>query len=120
MARTHLGPGPAAPAPHGAFAGASGTGASPEPVDFPVTAGDATPTEEIEAPPAHWGGRRPARDGRTAHIRPIRPEDDELLVEFYARVSDESKRIHRFFPDAGPSERDVRRFTHVDHVDRWR
>ncbi len=83
-----------------------------------MTAGDATPTEEIEAPPAHWEGDVLLRDGRTAHIRPIRPEDDELLVEFYARVSDESKYYRFFSPMPVLSERDVRRFTHVDHVDR--
>ena len=36
------------------------------------------------------------RDGRTAHIRPIQPEDAELLVDFYSRVSEESK-YYRFF-----------------------
>ncbi len=58
------------------------------------------------------------RDGRTAHIRPIRASDAELLVEFYARVSDTSK-YYRFFT-AMPtlSERDVDRFTQVDHHDR--
>ncbi|HWJ08768.1 MAG TPA: GNAT family N-acetyltransferase [Nocardioides sp.] len=83
-----------------------------------MTAGDATPTEEIVPPPAHWEGDVLLRDGRTAHIRPIRPEDDELLVEFYARVSDESKYYRFFSPMPVLSERDVRRFTHVDNVDR--
>ncbi|GAA4822956.1 GNAT family N-acetyltransferase [Nocardioides caeni] len=83
-----------------------------------MTSGDATPTEEIEAPPAHWEGDVLLRDGRTAHIRPIRAEDDELLVTFYARVSDESKYYRFFSPMPVLSERDVRRFTHVDHRDR--
>ena len=47
-------------------------------------------------PPRHWEADVLLRDGRTAHIRPIRPEDRELLVEFYSRVSDESK-YYRFF-----------------------
>ncbi|WP_240044241.1 bifunctional GNAT family N-acetyltransferase/acetate--CoA ligase family protein [Nocardioides albidus] len=83
-----------------------------------MSPGDPTPTEEIEAPPAHWEGDVLLRDGRTAHIRPIRPEDDELLVEFYARVSDESKYYRFFSPMPVLSERDVRRFTHVDNRDR--
>jgi len=58
------------------------------------------------------------RDGRTAHIRPIRPDDGDLLVEFYARVSPESKYYRFFSPMPTLSERDVRRFTHVDHRDR--
>jgi acyl-CoA synthetase (NDP forming)/GNAT superfamily N-acetyltransferase len=83
-----------------------------------VSPGDPTPTDEIEAPPAHWEGDVLLRDGRTAHIRPIRPEDADLMVEFYARVSDESKYYRFFSPMPVLSDRDVRRFTHVDHRDR--
>jgi len=55
------------------------------------------------------------RDGSTAHIRPIGPEDAELLVEFYSRVSDRSKYYRFFSPMPRLSERDVERFTRVDH-----
>ncbi len=79
---------------------------------------DATPTDEIEAPPTHWDADVILRDGRTAHIRPIQSDDAELLVEFYSRVSDESKYYRFFSPMPNLSERDVRRFTHVDHRDR--
>ncbi len=58
------------------------------------------------------------RDGKTAHIRPIQPEDAELLVEFYERVSDESKYYRFFSPMPHLSERDVKRFTQVDYVNR--
>ena len=58
------------------------------------------------------------RDGRTAHIRPIRPEDAELLVTFYGRVSDRSKYYRFFSPMPQLSERDVAHFTRVDHVGR--
>ncbi|HWJ81147.1 MAG TPA: GNAT family N-acetyltransferase [Nocardioides sp.] len=81
-------------------------------------ADDGTPTEEIEAPPTHWEADVILRDGRTAHIRPIHDDDEALLVEFYARVSDESKYYRFFSPMPKLSERDVRRFTHVDHRDR--
>ncbi|THJ04799.1 GNAT family N-acetyltransferase [Nocardioides sp.] len=70
------------------------------------------------APPAHWEGDVLLRDGRTAHIRPIHPDDEQLLVEFYSRVSDQSKYYRFFSPMPTLSERDVRRFTHVDHRDR--
>ena len=46
-------------------------------------------TEAVPAPPPHWEADVLLSDGRTAHIRPIRPGDAELLVEFYSRVSDE-------------------------------
>jgi acyl-CoA synthetase (NDP forming)/ribosomal protein S18 acetylase RimI-like enzyme len=76
-------------------------------------------TQEVPAPPpAHWEADVLLSDGRTAHIRPIRPSDAELLVDFYARVSDESKYYRFFSPMPHLSERDVARFTQVDHVDR--
>ncbi|MBI2244668.1 MAG: GNAT family N-acetyltransferase, partial [Nocardioides sp.] len=68
--------------------------------------------------PAHWEADVLLRDGRTAHIRPIRPDDREVFVEFYARVSDESKYYRFFSPMPRLSERDLDRFTNVDHVGR--
>jgi acyl-CoA synthetase (NDP forming)/RimJ/RimL family protein N-acetyltransferase len=70
------------------------------------------------AAPRHWAADVLLRDGRTAHIRPIRPDDREVFVEFYARVSDQSKYYRFFSPMPKLSERDVDRFTHVDNVDR--
>lgn len=79
---------------------------------------DGTPTQEIKLPPAHWESDVILRDGRTAHIRPIRADDEQLMVDFYSRVSDQSKYYRFFSPMPTLSERDVRRFTHVDHHDR--
>ena len=73
---------------------------------------------ETAPPPGHWEADVLLRDGRTAHIRPIRPEDADLMVEFYARVSPESKYYRFFAPMPELSEKDLHRFTHVDHVDR--
>ncbi|MEU4194316.1 GNAT family N-acetyltransferase [Kribbella sp. NPDC026611] len=58
------------------------------------------------------------RDGATAHLRPITPSDDHLLVEFYARVSETSKYYRFFAPYPELSDRDVARFTQVDYHDR--
>ncbi|MBM7513467.1 acyl-CoA synthetase (NDP forming)/RimJ/RimL family protein N-acetyltransferase [Nocardioides cavernae] len=69
-------------------------------------------------PPRHWEADVLLRDGRTAHIRPIQPEDRELLVEFYSRVSEQSKYYRFFSPMPELSERDLDRFTQVDHRDR--
>ena len=68
--------------------------------------------------PRHWEADVLLRDGRTAHIRPIRPDDAELLVDFYSRVSDQSKYYRFFSPMPNLSDRDVARFTQVDHVTR--
>ena len=74
--------------------------------------------EEIVPPPHHWDADVLLGDGRTAQLRPIRPEDAALLIEFYSRVSDESKYYRFFSPMPTLSDRDVHRFTHVDHRDR--
>ncbi|GAB2982786.1 bifunctional acetate--CoA ligase family protein/GNAT family N-acetyltransferase [Nocardioides montaniterrae] len=83
-----------------------------------MTSSEVPPTAEIVAPPEHWEADVLLRDGRTAHIRPMHADDEKLLVEFYARVSDESKYYRFFSPMPRLSERDVRRFTHVDHDQR--
>ncbi len=72
----------------------------------------------IPEPPSHWEADVLLRDGRSAHIRPIRSEDADLLVDFYSRVSDESKYYRFFAPMPKLSDRDVKRFTQVDYVQR--
>ncbi|MGI8614622.1 MAG: GNAT family N-acetyltransferase, partial [Nocardioidaceae bacterium] len=68
--------------------------------------------------PAHWEADVLLRDGHTAHLRPMRVEDRELLTEFYSRVSDQSKYLRFFAPMPRLSERDLDRFSDVDHRDR--
>ncbi|MER7409288.1 bifunctional acetate--CoA ligase family protein/GNAT family N-acetyltransferase [Streptomyces cacaoi] len=68
--------------------------------------------------PAHWEADVVLRDGGTARIRPITPDDAGRLVSFYEQVSDESKYYRFFAPYPRLSDRDVRRFTHHDYVDR--
>ncbi|MCT2590632.1 GNAT family N-acetyltransferase [Streptomyces sp. N2-109] len=68
--------------------------------------------------PTHWEADVVLRDGGTARIRPITPDDAERLVAFYEQVSDESKYYRFFAPYPRLSDRDVRRFTHHDYDDR--
>ena len=68
--------------------------------------------------PAHWEADVVLRDGGTAQIRPITPDDAQRLVSFYEQVSDESKYYRFFAPYPRLSDRDVHRFTHHDYVDR--
>ncbi len=77
----------------------------------------ADPEEHLDYP-AHWEADVLLLDGIPARLRPIRPEDAGLLVDFYARVSPESKYRRFFAPYPELSDRDVDRFTHVDNVDR--
>ncbi|MEO9324561.1 GNAT family N-acetyltransferase [Nocardioides sp. C4-1] len=80
-----------------------------------MTADPHTDADAAPAAPRHWEADVLLRDGRTAHIRPIRPADADLLVTFYARVSDRSKYYRFFSPMPTLSDRDVKRFTEVDH-----
>ncbi|MBB4895799.1 acyl-CoA synthetase (NDP forming)/GNAT superfamily N-acetyltransferase [Streptomyces olivoverticillatus] len=75
-----------------------------------------TPSEH--AYPSHWEADVVLRDGGTAQIRPITPDDAQRLVDFYEQVSDESKYYRFFAPYPRLSDRDVHRFTHHDYVDR--
>jgi acyl-CoA synthetase (NDP forming)/RimJ/RimL family protein N-acetyltransferase len=58
------------------------------------------------------------RDGRTAHVRPITPDDSDPLVSFYTDVSDQSKYFRFFAPMPTLSQKDLFRFTNVDHRER--
>ncbi|WP_404816674.1 GNAT family N-acetyltransferase [Streptomyces thermolineatus] len=75
-------------------------------------------TSQERAYPVHWEADVVLRDGGTAHVRPITPDDAERLVHFYSEVSDESKYYRFFAPYPRLSDRDVHRFTHHDYVDR--
>ncbi|NYD41590.1 GNAT family N-acetyltransferase [Nocardioides panaciterrulae] len=83
-----------------------------------MTGTEPSTTDPAPAAPRHWESDVLLRDGRTAHIRPIEPADADLLVEFYDRVSDQSKYYRFFSPMPRLSDRDVARFTRVDHMER--
>ncbi|MEZ0089612.1 GNAT family N-acetyltransferase [Streptacidiphilus sp. EB129] len=68
--------------------------------------------------PSHWEADIVLRDGGTAQIRPLTPDDAARLVAFYTEVSDQSKYYRFFAPYPRLSDRDVRRFTHHDYVNR--
>ncbi|GII65026.1 GNAT family N-acetyltransferase [Sphaerisporangium krabiense] len=68
--------------------------------------------------PAHWEADVVLADGGTAHLRPIRPEDADILRAFYSRLSDQSIYFRFFGPHPRLSDREVAWFTTVDYVDR--
>ncbi|MFT4010810.1 MAG: GNAT family N-acetyltransferase, partial [Nocardioidaceae bacterium] len=72
-------------------------------------------TDADDPYPRRWEADVVLRDGRVAHLRPIRSSDGPGLVEFYEGVSDESRYLRFFAPMPRLSDRDVHRFTHVDH-----
>ncbi len=77
--------------------------------------------DDLDQPPgypAEWEADVVLTDGGVARLRPIKPSDAALLVEFYDRVSPESKYLRFFAPYPKLTARDVARFTQVDYVDR--
>src|SRR5690625_4845934 len=68
--------------------------------------------------PEHWEADVVLRDGSTMRIRPILPDDADALQRFHAGQSPESVYLRFFAPLARLPERDLYRFTHVDHHDR--
>ncbi len=53
------------------------------------------------------------KDGSTAHIRPIRPDDGPSVVAFHGRLSAESIRLRFFTPHPTLSEQEISRVTHL-------
>ena len=68
--------------------------------------------------PVEWEADVVLRDGTVAHVRPITPDDAEGIRHFHSRQSAESIYLRFFAPLRELSERDIHRFTHVDHRDR--
>ncbi|NUO91170.1 MAG: GNAT family N-acetyltransferase [Dermatophilaceae bacterium] len=68
--------------------------------------------------PLEWEADVVLRDGSVAHIRPITPDDADGIRAFHSKQSEESIYLRFFAPLRELSERDVHRFTHVDHHDR--
>ena len=72
----------------------------------------------MQSYPNHWEADVVLTDGGTAHLRPITPEDADLLRDFHARLSPETIYFRFFAPYPKLSNRDVERFTKVDYDDR--
>lgn len=68
--------------------------------------------------PHHWEADVVLRDGGTAHLRPIRPEDAEALQEFHTHQSEGSIYLRFFSYKARLTGAELKRFTEVDHHDR--
>ncbi len=68
--------------------------------------------------PVHWEADVVLRDGGTAHVRPIRPDDAAALQAFHVGQSQRSTYFRFFGPLERLPEHELERFTRVDHVDR--
>jgi RimJ/RimL family protein N-acetyltransferase len=61
------------------------------------------------------GERVELRDGSRVLVRQVRPEDRDLFVAGFQRMSDESRYKRFFMHKKQLSERELDRFTHLDH-----
>lgn len=68
--------------------------------------------------PSHWEADVVLRDGVPMHIRPIRPGDSAALQELHLRQSERSVYFRFFAPLQRIPDRDLHRYTNVDHRDR--
>jgi acyl-CoA synthetase (NDP forming)/GNAT superfamily N-acetyltransferase len=69
-------------------------------------------------PPAHWEADVVVADGGTVHLRPIRPSDAQAILAFHAGLSTRTRYLRYFSAYPRIPERDLIRFTSVDHADR--
>jgi acyl-CoA synthetase (NDP forming)/RimJ/RimL family protein N-acetyltransferase len=68
--------------------------------------------------PRGWEADVVLSDGGTVHLRPILPSDAEALVALHGRLSDETRYLRYFGAYPRIPERDLERFTTVDHYNR--
>ena len=83
-----------------------------------VTSQDALHQDSAAAFPHHWEADVVLRDGSTAHVRPITPNDRQALQDFHTGQSQRSIYMRFFAAMERLSDRDLERFTTVDHHNR--
>jgi len=75
--------------------------------------------EEVYADyPPHWEADVVVSDGGTMHIRPITPDNADAMLGLHSRLSERSRYYRYFSTYQTVPERDLQRFSHVDHHDR--
>jgi acetyltransferase len=66
--------------------------------------------------PREWERAVTIRDGRHVFVRPVRPEDEELFLEFLKRVTDEDLRLRFFAPVRDFSHAFLARLIQIDYA----
>ncbi|MDN6498624.1 MAG: GNAT family N-acetyltransferase, partial [Yaniella sp.] len=68
--------------------------------------------------PAHWEADVLLRDGATARLRPVSPDDADALQKMHEGQSQDSIYFRYFTYKSQLSAKELERFTVVDYVDR--
>ncbi len=74
------------------------------------------PRFAIRPYPKHWERHTTASDGTPLLLRPVRPEDEELMRRFFARVSPDDLRLRFFAPVRDFGHAFVARLTQLDYA----
>jgi acetyltransferase len=78
--------------------------------------GPGHPRFAVRPYPTEWEGRLTVGDGLCVLVRPVRPEDEGLFHEFFARVSQEDLRLRFFAPVKEFSHVFIARLTQLDYA----
>lgn len=73
------------------------------------------PRFAIRPYPAEWERDISLADGGTVHVRPVKPEDEPLFEDFFARAQPEDLRLRFFTPKPDLSHRFLARLTQIDY-----
>ncbi|WP_120005343.1 bifunctional GNAT family N-acetyltransferase/acetate--CoA ligase family protein [Nesterenkonia muleiensis] len=73
---------------------------------------------KVSAYPAHWEADVVLRDGAAAHLRPVGPGDAERLQRMHAAQSESSIYLRYFTYKSELTDKELKRFTNVDHINR--
>lgn len=74
------------------------------------------PVETTRDYPQHWDADVVLRDGGTAHLRPVTPQDAEALQRMHVAQSPESTFLRFFSPMPKLTDSLLKQFTVVDHI----
>ena len=77
--------------------------------------GWSNPRFAIRPYPKQWERQMELRDGSRVDVRPIRPEDEVLYPDFFARVTPEDLRLRFFAPVRDFSHKFIARLTQIDY-----
>ncbi len=90
-----------------------------QPTSTPRTpTGDTPATDPVDAGPGYprrWEADVVASDGGIVHLRPILPADADALLRFHESLSERTRYLRFFGPYPRISDKDLKRFTTVDH-----
>jgi acetyltransferase len=82
----------------------------------PARRGTGHPRFAVRPYPCEWQRTVTLVDGRSVRIRPVRPEDEPLFVDFFRRVSPEDLRLRFFAPIRDFSHTFVARLVQIDYA----